>query len=80
MNIDALLPYAMSIGMTVMSGLCGIAVRILSRLALDVAQLNSKISVIMTEMAYSTHRADKIEEKLEQFDQRIRHVEVTRSH
>lgn len=80
MGIDVILPYVMGIGIPVISGLCGMAVRILARLAHDVAALNSKMAVIMTEMAYSTTRADKIEEKLEHFDERIRHLEVTRAH
>jgi hypothetical protein len=80
MTIEQILPYVMGIGVPIISGLCGRAVTILARLAHDVAALNSKMAVIMTEMAYSTTRSDRIEEKLETFDQRIRHIEVSRAH
>lgn len=80
MQIDALLPYAMSVGIAVITGLAGITVRILSKLACDVAALNQKMAVIMTEIAFSTSRADKIEEKLQDFDERIRHMEISRTH
>lgn len=78
--METLFPYAVSAGMAVMSGLCAIAVRILSKLSCDVAGLNSKMAVIMNELTHASSRFEKLDDRLDQFAERLRELEVSQSH
>jgi len=80
MGIETLFPYAVSGGMAVMRCLCAIAVRILSKLSCDVAELNNKMAVIMNELAHASSRFDKVEDRLDQVTDRLRALEVSQSH
>ncbi len=73
--IDMLLPYIMSAGIAVLSGLCGISVKVLWHLASNVAELNSKIGTIMAELSYKTQRADRTDQLLQGLSERLLLVE-----
>lgn len=74
-QIAQVFPYVMSVGMTLLSGLCALCVKILWRLAANVGELNQKMAVIVSELANHMRRTDRHESMLESIDERVRYLE-----
>lgn len=67
--------YILSGGMTILSAIGAISVRILWQLAANVAELNQKMAVICSELAHNTARADKTDETVQALGHRLLAVE-----
>lgn len=73
--MQKLMPYIISASLSLMSGLSGVGVKILWGLATNVSELNSKMAVIVSELAAQGKRSDQVDAELRDHDGRIRHLE-----
>lgn len=78
--MQELMPYIMSGGLALISGLCGICVKILWRLTDNIAALNEKMAVIVSELSHGQKRIERIEEDLSAVGDRLLAVERSTTH